>query len=241
MTFDVEDIAFGVIASYRPPSINKNLYISELAEVLSQIKFQKQRVELFLGDININLLERDDSTALTSLNDYLGLLSGFGFSSYINKPTTDIESQKPSILDHAFVRTGRGDIGVKPAVIELNLTDHNMLFLSFLSFSFKERKGEQYKLNIQTMINYEKLNRTLAGKNWQEIFAEQDPQVGYEQFLSKFKMYVERHSRLNVITSRNRKLKPWITRGLINSIRHRDFLKKRLKNNSDSEKVDTLD
>lgn len=83
LTVGVNGASVGITASYRPPSTNMRQYISELNEFFAVLN--KEKIEVFIGDININILQNNllDIDVLTYVTNFAEL----GFFSYINKPT----------------------------------------------------------------------------------------------------------------------------------------------------------
>lgn len=116
----IEKLSIGITASYRPPSTDALLYIRDVHEYMKTLK--RNPLEIFLGDINFNLL---DNSSLDVTN-YHNMLSENGYISYINEITRETETSK-SILDHIFIRRARyinDCVTIKPLVVRAALTDH---------------------------------------------------------------------------------------------------------------------
>lgn len=79
--FNINNIRYSVMACYRSPSTNENNFLSDLETFLISRKWHN--IDIFIGDINIDILE----TTKTATNNYISLLSYFGFRSYINSYT----------------------------------------------------------------------------------------------------------------------------------------------------------
>lgn len=85
-------------------------------------------IEIFIGDININILDKLDN----NVNNYLNILSNKGFFSYINKPTRQTENSATTI-DHIFVKSDTFKNRVtemNSAILQTSLTDHYTIILS---------------------------------------------------------------------------------------------------------------
>ncbi|KAG5888731.1 hypothetical protein JTB14_023806 [Gonioctena quinquepunctata] len=225
LTVDLTTI--GITASYRPPSTDMNLYIADLGTYLS--KLQKLQVEFFLGDININLNDKHSN----KVNLYVNTLTEHGYISYINTFTRVSETSK-SIIDHIFARTDttvKNEVEIKPMMIKTDLTDHYSIGAT-IAFNQKLANKTTDKENIFKSIDYVKLNKHLEKEHWNDVLQHNNIKNAYDTFINKFTDHLDRATKIRTINNNTtKKLKPWITTGLIKSIRHRDKLKNRLRKN----------
>lgn len=230
LCFKFNNINFSLTASYRPPSICINTYLSELKNYLTNL--QDDNIEIFIGDINIDILNHFNN----DVNNYLNILAANGYLSYINKPTRATELSS-SCLDHIFIKNAnkgkQNYIELKSLIIKTSLTDHYTISLQIIFENNQlNNKNDENNRDFITKVNFPKLNKLLQKESWDDVTQCSDVELGYERFISKFR------SILNAATTKTkfksnkfRKLKPWITAGLINSIHHRDKLKKELIRN----------
>lgn len=229
----VNNIDIGILASYRPPSIDVQLYINELYDLLKNNK--KNKIDIFLGDININIQNVGDN----NVNNYLNVLSELGYISYINKTTRATENSS-TIIDHIFVNRNTKNydfsVNIKPMIFETNLSDH---YTTCLSVEFDQIKTNKPRLEntSYSKINYTKVKHFLEGENWEEVINSNNIQESYNIFINKIKSFINQSSTtINIKNNKIKKIKPWITIGLINSIRQRDSMKKQLIKNYTIEK-----
>ena len=98
-----------------------------------------QNIEIFVGDININIL--DDCNFA---NEYLATMVQIGFSYFI-KVATRVTNKTSLCLDHIFVRlkTRFKNICLKSFVLEAYITDHCPVMLNV---SLKKKQG--YSLQV---------------------------------------------------------------------------------------------
>lgn len=80
--------------------------------------------------------------------------------------------------------------------------------------------------------------KKLEREDWQEIYREQNVTTATKKFILKLKYLINSctsvsHKKIN----NSKKLKPWITQGLINSIKERDKLKRLLLNNPNNHDI----
>lgn len=215
----------GLTAYYRPPATNSTEYIDDLENYLSTLN--KKNIEILIGDININLLNINSNET----NKYLNILGSNDFISYINKPTR-VNKDTKSAIDHIFIRTEtrlKNNISISPIIFCTDMTDH---FTPFVNFTFSETKNQKTpKQNkIRQNIHYKKLNSLLSTETWESILLETDPQKSYDIFISKLVNHIKSSTSDQQLKNSKSitKIKPWISTGLVNSIKHRDNLKKQL-------------
>lgn len=221
--FNYNKVTCGLIATYRPPSTNPNTYVNELNTYISTL--ENQTVEIFIGDLNINIQNKSD----TIVNYYLNTLVENGWESYINEVTRKT-SDSTSIIDHIFIRLKdhlKKYLLITPLIIETDITDHYMIMAS-LDYS-RDYDGKQtVYLNNRLKINYKKLIETLERETWNEVLKNNDTNESYEIFYKTLNDHIKSSSFIIKTEYKYRKIKPWITIGLINSIKYRDKLKKQL-------------
>lgn len=87
-------------ALYRPPSTSIKDFNNHLTEYLKKLRGggTEREINVFVGDININILDDKDA----DVQDYLNILSENGFVSAINS-VTRVDGDIHSCIDHEFV------------------------------------------------------------------------------------------------------------------------------------------
>lgn len=109
---------FNLLCIYRLHSSSERDYINEITIKLSNLA----NYSVIIGDINLDILNKSQST-----QDYLTMLSGFGFTQIINCPTRITDLSK-SCIDHIFIR--HKDLSIfSAAVFDICLSDHCLLGL----------------------------------------------------------------------------------------------------------------
>lgn len=104
LTLQKNAILIDIFATYKGFGLSKDMFINNLNSILQRALSDSNRICVFTGDVNIDLLRIDEDAT----NDYLTMMLSHGFNSLINKPTRKTETAK-SCLDHLFVKC-RGDI-----------------------------------------------------------------------------------------------------------------------------------
>lgn len=186
-TFNINNISFKITCSYRPPSINLDLYITELNNYFSTQN--RSDIEIYIGDINVNILNSTD----INVNKYICMMAEFGFFPYVNKPTRESENTC-SLIDHIFIRINSNTLlnktDFKTFIFKTNITDHYTLLLSI---NIKNNFKTVYKnplINNFVYINDKKLNNVLAREEWTEVLQSNEPEDAYIIFIKKkFKLH----------------------------------------------------
>lgn len=78
-------------------------------------------------------------------------------------------------------------------------------------------------------IDITKLKQNLQTQEWLAVLQQNNVDAATEQFVTILKNNIKESTTTAQINSRVKKLKPWITSGLIKSIRKRDYLSKKVK------------
>lgn len=217
---------FCLLVIYRPPSTNEAEFVTHLNGVLDEIDLTSHEHVFIIGDINLDILREEGNTNDTE--EYLNILSEKGFHSLINKPTR-VSNTSTSCIDHIFLKSKNFDENsTYAAVIHTNITDHYSTMVVV-----KNVPEINTKLDCDCeflKINYPKLKEILSNENWNDIYCLRDVDECVDMFISRVKEAITRSSKKMKIPKRKKK-KPWITYGIINSIKTRDKLFLKLKQN----------
>lgn len=231
-TFGMGGNNFGITGIYRPPSTRLDIFLQDLESLVLSLSMNDN--EVILGDLNINILDEDD----LHVTQYLNIMSLGGFLQCINKPTR-VSINSSTCIDHIFLKIKNYNTKIndlKSAVLRSALTDHY-----FVVLSVGDVLNKRVMSNKRTTVNkirYVNLNRDLEKEQWKEILdIGRDVDVAYKLFINKLGQYIERHTFTIEITNKNRKRKPWMTQEILDTIKLRDLLKKKLlkKSQCDSE------
>ena len=224
----INSLSFKIVCTYRSPSTHAVDFIGALHTSLT---CENEDLCIFTGDINIDILSEDDMVSV----EYNTLLSSLGFKSYINKPTrvTDIGG---TCLDHIFVRAkplALKNIVLTPIIITTNITDHYTPMLTITNSKNTPREPE--RLTENTKIDFSKLKLLLMNERWEDVLLINDVELCTDHLYRILYNNIEQAKTIVSTSNKMRKIKPWITYGLITSIHKRDKLKRKLLRNKDDE------
>lgn len=230
ITLSKNNKLFNIICLYRPPETNKFQFLEDLERYLMEFKLPDQ-VDIFVGDANINILDKNEN----SVNSYLSLLSHFGFVSYINAPTR-ITSGTSTCLDHIFIRDRLNirDLKYSSYVLQSDLTDHCPIMLNIYMTDSISTNKPKTTMRTTTKINEQTFTNNIKLENWEKVLQKNSVKEATDEFYKIMADIFEKssHTRTYVVKENNRiKRKPWITNGIITSIKNRDKMKQKLLRN----------
>lgn len=219
----VANTILNVINIYRAPSTEEYLFITELENLIKANC--KNEVNIIIGDINFDLLDINKQYTL----NYINTLQKYGYISYINQIT---RPDSGTCLDHIFIQNKSNNVtanqlNFQPHILPTSITDHHILFLNInFENSIHKEKSEQQK--TYKKINIKKLCNYLETETWEGVINNNNlnVQIMTNNFMSILNKHIENCTTSLKINNNMKKLKPWITLGLITSIKHRDNLKK---------------
>lgn len=217
--FEEENIKYGLSATYRSHEIPIYSFLLKLKDYLSTCK---ENNEIFLGDINIDIL----GTTQESL-DYLNIMSEYGFISHINEYTREINDSR-SCLDHIFFKSTQTFKSVNGIILQTTITDHYSTILTINYTMTKLGKNQTMKTKIQK-LDKNKFKQIISSQSWEVIMNQINPNTACDIFIKIMQHCQNTSTTILTINSKNRKRKSWITGGLINSINKRNKLKQKLR------------
>ena len=223
---------------YRPPSNNLNIFLENLDETLEKISRENKSIYL-LGDFNIDLTKSGNISFTSPVNminstdqnsnsncKFLNILYSHAFFPCIDKPTR-ITSSSSTLIDNIFTNTFDKDN--YSGILYYDVSDHLPIFLissqSLKKDNVTKHIVQRYRKESTETITA--LNDDLANEQWLDVYEEKDVNRAYEKFITKLKQYYEKNVPLIQIKPCKKSAKnPWITQGILNSIKTRNKLYK---------------
>jgi len=215
--FVINGIEYIVTGCYRSPLDNIDAFLSSLYSYLTQSSEYKNHI--ICGDFNIDILKSINLKVI----EYLNIFYGFGFYSCINNVTRQTNTTA-SCIDHFFVKRIL-PVNIHSYVYLSSITDHFSIILTFnLNFNHLQHSKRNYTNNVLPVIDFDKLNLSINNFNWDIILSSNDIDVDVTNFINKIDLCIANSTKKisRKFNSYNYKLKPWITKGIIVSIRHRE-------------------
>lgn len=229
MFFELENNnkKINIFSIYRSPSADADLFIQDLRNHLQL--YSKDCTAFIVGDINVDILcDRPDR----STNEYLSLLYEFKFIPAINKYNTIIPGFAPACLDHMFVKIPQSLDRAQSLVLQADITDHYPTMICYkLHDSLKNLVPDSERVDTKVKIDFCKLTDVFGKEKWEDLLKSHDVNSALESFIG---IYITHVSSCSIgespkSSSKYGKLKPWITHGMLVSIRKKEKLYAKIK------------
>lgn len=200
-----------VIAIYRSPSIRDygNFFNSLNDILISQSAHQNITI---MGDINIDITPNNTTS---QANDYLNLIASYGLY-----PSHSLPTRGNTCIDHIMVKTTLKTVTL---VFDTYITDHRPTLINIET----EIKSSINKLPRKS-TNHAAVIAEIASINFDFVTTIQDADKAAQSLVSTIRAVINKHFKTIYVKSKNRILKPWITKGLLRCIRHRDSLARKV-------------
>lgn len=118
LNFKGEEYVFYCV--YRLHDINKVIFLEQIENILRKDKYKNI---IFIGDINIDISKDNSDT-----ENYMALMSSYGFDCLLNSPTR-VTNLSSSCIDHIFIREAeyrKTNLGFTGDILDHNITDHHL-------------------------------------------------------------------------------------------------------------------
>lgn len=226
LQFNFNNEKYNVIGVYRSPSRRKEIFVEELKQLLQTIPSENINSSIIIGDINININHKDKLDKIA--HDYLDIVSENGFCSLIDSPTRVqiyCERLTETSIDHILLRTSNSKTLAHSFIIETKITDHYPTILSILKPKVN-KNNNSCSSNFKSQIDWSALRLKLVNERWSTVYNCNTPVESLQCFYDSFYAHIKDCTSIKTISNKNKRIKPWITQGLLNSIRYRDKLSK---------------
>ena len=110
-----------------------------------------------------------------------------------------------------------------------DISDHYPNFL-FLEYAHKRTNPSHISYRSYTENNIEKFNEALRCCDMTDIYATEDPNVAYNHLIDKYTKSLDNTIPMKTVrfNKYKHKIEPWVTAGILQSIKHRDKLHRKL-------------
>lgn len=175
-----------------------------------------------MGDFNIDLLKTETKT---NVSDFLEANMSWFFTPYITRPTR-ITPYSKTLIDNIF--TNFLSYEANSYNLICSISDH---IPQILKLNLKANKTQKTK---KSWRDFSKFNREdflldFLSIPWNENFENKDANDKLKLFIDSTNNLIERHAPTKTKWVKNStSLKPWVTKGLLQSIKNRDKIHKKL-------------
>ena len=218
-------ISYTICTIYRPQIKTERVenFTLKLSEILSMEELRNKNV-IVIGDLNIDLLIHHNDIPT---GNFLSTMQTLNFFIHISRPTRfpiGNQTGSPSLLDHIFTNFHHN---FQTGILHYDISDHLPVFIN-IPLLFKDNSEnscqtikKQYR--IYSIANKSKFTDLVSNTNWDLLMNSNDVNRNTETFINHVKSLHEdcfplktKHVSLKRIQS------PWISNGVINSIRNKN-------------------
>ena len=211
-----KSVVVGVV--YRPPNGNTGVFNDCIHDSLCKISNEKNYC-FILGDYNIDLLSNRST-------DFLNTLTSCGFCPTISRPTR-VTDHSSSLIDNILTNiTSYNEAEVRSAgILITDITDHFPIYLSTQIGNIKQVNNDNL-IQSFSLRNVNNFVNAISATNWYHVLDEGDANVAFDMFYDTFKITYD--ACFPYVRIKNNKSKqnraPWITSGILKSIKRKDKL-----------------
>ena len=148
-------------AIYRHPNGNIEHFTNDI-DILCQ-KIDPNRIQLLVGDINIDLIRYEENKILS----YLTMLMSHSYVPLITLPTR-LTYHSATCIDHIFIKTNK-EFYVHPGIIYADISDHLPTFVAIDNITRPNLK-ERPMVRIFSDTNCQRFKEKINTLNWDQIF-----------------------------------------------------------------------
>jgi hypothetical protein len=215
-----KNIIVGTI--YRPPSQNTTAFLDKFNEIMSSISRSKKHCYV-MGDFNLDLLRLSDHVPT---QEFIDCLFSYAFYPLISNPTR-ITAHTATLIDNIF--TNQISENIFNGIILNDISDHLPIFASFYEEKFPTYQHKIFK-RCYNENNMNKFRELLSQIDWYNKLNRMGPDESYTTFVNEYTKLFETCFPLKATTKKQlEKIStPWLTQGLLRSIRKKNKLYKQL-------------
>ena len=211
-----------VIALYRHPNTNATMFFSKLEDALSDPVLINKRIYI-QGDFNIDITACNQSFIA---QNYINLLSSKGYFPIVTKPTR-VTGTSSTIIDHII--TNDMSHRLSPMIVKTDVSDHYIVAAVVFNDTFRH-KIKSTKIFQRDLTNFSSELFISDIEQFVDQYLGDLPEITksnfnhlFNHFTDTFKRIIDKHAPFSAISRKNKKLrnKPWITKGLLISIRNK--------------------
>ena len=214
-----QPITFLVGMMYRPPNSSFNHFLESMEEILQTISNLRLKCYV-MGDFNINLLHSNDNST-----NYINLFQTYNFAQTITKPTR-VTSRSATLIDHIW--TNDMQHYIRSGILYNSISDHFPVLSSFSAFHQCNNSFIRISRRIYNRNNIDDFKEDLKNFDWiSELAYAEGIENLFTSYMEKFKSFYNNNFPLKSFSIKEKHYgKPYITPGIIKSIKHRNKLQK---------------
>ena len=216
ITLETSTDKYTIGCIYRHPNGEINHFIEQFRKIINII--DKNNISILMGDFNIDLLQPNNCKH----EAYLNLCLESNFVPCITLPTR-ITDHSATLIDHILLRTPARLIQNKVSAGNLicGLSDHlpNFIVLDVNTYTYQDRP--KIRLFTENNINNFLSNMENESEILKENYDANDSAISFSSFHKNYVHLFNKYFPLIRISRKQFKHKPYITKAILVSIRHK--------------------
>ena len=207
---------------YKPPNTTLEIF-NAFEDLITRMDSENKEI-ILLGDYNCDWSRLDSNSANAQTNKLAGIAQTFQFQQLISDPTR-ITANSKTLIDLAF--TNKPELINGSGVIHLGISDHSLIYIQ-RKISVPRKEPKVIKSRNFKHYNSNNFKSDLSTYLYDQIFCDTmlDPNIMWENWKTIFLSVADFHA-----PERTKKVRseyaPWITENIKQTMRRRDFLKKK--------------
>ena len=228
ITLETSTDKFTIGCIYRHPNGEINHFTEQFRKIINSI--DKTNITIIMGDFNIDLLQPNNSKH----EAYLNLCLESNFVPCITLPTR-ITDHSATLIDHMLLRTPSRLIQNKLSAGNLicGISDHlpNFIVLDVNTYTYQDRP--KIRLFTENKITNFLSNMENESEMLNENYDVNDSDISFKSFHNNYIYLFNKYFPLIRMSRKQFKHKPYVTKGILVSIRHKNkLLKNYLEHNT---------
>lgn len=215
---------------YRPPSTlsdDRNRFVDEFSQIIHLLQ-QTNKTIIITGDFNLDLLLLHRNELITKFYNNLSCSS---FNALITLPTR-FANNSCSLIDNIFCNCAPS-ISTTSGIHTSQISDHQLCFtllsLGDRGSTIRESNTTHFTMKHRPHNFHELLKNDLQDMNIMNVIntnPNSDPNDSYDILENTLTSLIDKHTTTRTVKPRKHRHKqtPWITQGIIKSIKYRDKL-----------------
>ena len=219
-----KNIIVGVV--YRPPNQKLQNFMNSLDLLLASIS-KENKICYLVCDWNLDLIKHH---CHESTGEFLEIMYSRMFFPLITCPTR-LTSNTATLIDNIFTNN-LNNFSVS-GLMFCDISDHLPNFTLLLGQNKILNETSWLSFRDKSANNFATFTNRLANVNWDELSEYKDPDCAYRCFLDKYTTLYNDCFPLKKVKAKNVTLSnPWITKGLLKSVRKKNLLYNRFLSKS---------
>ena len=210
---------FIVCIVYKPPSNDVDSFLNDLDSLMGSVNVSDKSV-CIMGDFNIDYQAINAKTLRLQ-----NILESNAFRVMIDKPTRKAD-QSSTLLDNIFIKSVKGFS--QSGLFCCEVSDHLPVFcmLYDVQYSTVKKQGNVKKRRFAEE-NISQLNDACLSEDWHDVLECDNVEIAYNLFINTFNRHFNKLVPLVKSSYKKSGNRPWITRGILLSIKRRNILYKK--------------